>query len=661
MELQHFSHQHPLLFIQEQRSIASEEEKARCSGCDELVEGPSYRCSSECKFYLHKSCAELELTPEFSHPFHPQHLLTFLPKSPYRGRYRCNFCRRGFWGFDYHCASCKFDLDINCALLESSPAENFPISLHNHPLIFLKNHNDQLKNDCVGCEKPLSGPIYVCLICSDFYLHKECGELPLEINHPYDRKHPLTLLPKPPIHPEKCCCHLCKIKWKGFVYCCSLCNFELTLEDVDAPRTITAVSHEHPWTLLPRQMSFICDFCGTDGDRTPYVCASCGLLVHKNCISLPSKIMITRHHHPISHSHSLQQNQLENWVCRICHNEVNTRYGSYHCSTSECNYIAHVNCATDTQIWDGTIFLEDKDKDEESLLESIEEKSIGEERVATVIKHAYHDHNLILSSSGDIKEDNNCDGCMGPISTPFYSCDNCNFFLHKNCAELPRKRRHPFHKHLLTLISLEVFSRCDACIRRCQGFRYKCLEGCYFEIDIQCSLLSDTLKHPSHEHPLFLVPNYRGKCSGCLHERYGSLAYRCTKRCDFTLDVRCVKLPLTAWYKYDRHPLTLTYFGDSYPLQLYCDLCEKERHPNHWFYYCADCDNSLHSNCAVGDFPLIKLGSKFRRRRHPHPLTVVKNIWNCPRCEKCGELCNGQTLECKEPECNLSFHLRCIW
>ncbi|TYI38511.1 hypothetical protein ES332_A02G032800v1 [Gossypium tomentosum] len=26
-----------------------------------------------------------------------------------------------------------------------------------------------------------------------FNLHKECAELPLEINHPYDRKHPLAL------------------------------------------------------------------------------------------------------------------------------------------------------------------------------------------------------------------------------------------------------------------------------------------------------------------------------------------------------------------------------------------------------------------------------------------------------------------------------------
>ncbi|XVF84212.1 hypothetical protein PTKIN_Ptkin17bG0007500 [Pterospermum kingtungense] len=617
-------------------------------------------------------CAELELAPEISHPFHPQHLLTLLPKSPYSSDlWTCDFCSTGFWGFLYHCASCNFDLDIKCALLQSSLAENFPNCLHHHPLFFVQNHNEDFKcYDCAGCEKQVSGPFYHCLDCPDFYVHKECGELPFEINHPYDRKHPLTLFPKSPVvHPEKCCCYLCKIKWKGFVYCCSLCNFELTPEDVFAPRTITAGSHEHPWMLLSRQMSFVCDFCGTEGDRTPYVCTSCDLLVHKNCISLPPKIMITRHHHPISHSHSLRQHQSQNWDCRICYNEVNTRYGSYYCSKSDCNYIAHVNCALDENIWDGTIFLEDKDKDdEESVLESMnlitdvveEISNNGENRVARVIKHAYHDHNLILFSSGEIKDNDNCDGCMKPISTPFYSCDNCKFFIHKSCAELPRKKRHPFHKHLLTLTNSKnhKYSPCHACHYAHDGFRYKCPEGCFFEIDIQCSLSSDTLKHPSHEHPLYLVHNYQGKCSGCLEE-YSRLAYGCTKRCDFTSDIWCLTLPLTGWYKYDRHPLTLTYIDDSSPSQHYCDLCEKDRDPNRWFYYCADCDNSLHIDCAIGDVPFIKLGRKTGVYGHPHPLTFVKNIWNCPPCKVCSELCYGQSLECKEPECNLIVHWAC--
>ncbi|TYJ41983.1 hypothetical protein E1A91_A03G057400v1 [Gossypium mustelinum] len=531
----------------------------------------------------------VRVNPHLNHPFHPQHLLTLLPKSPYKGRWSCDFCRRRpSSGFVYHCDPCKFDLHINCALLQSSIAPNFPTSLHQHPLFFIQDHNDEVNRDCSGCMKPLSGPIYHfsdCSLSDEFFnLHKQCAELPLEINHPYDRrKHPLTLLPKPPTHLHNCSCYLCKIQWEGFVYSCSFCKIELTLDDFFSPQTITNASHEHPWTLLSRQRSFVCDFCGTTGDRTPYICAICDLLVHKNCISLPRNILITRHHHVISHSYSLPQ---QDELCRICYEEVDTRYGSYHCSASDCNYIAHVHCATDKAVWDGKSIPEDYDERSMVALDEsinwitdvVEQMSFGENTVAVEIKHAYHDHNLRLTFSGEMNVDGQCDGCMRPISTPFYSCEQ---------------------------------SKCSACRRNGNPW---------------------------------------------------DMAYRCTKRCDFTLDLQCATLPLTTWYKYDRHPLTLTCTDDSDPSQHYCDLCEHERDPNDWFYYCAECDNSLHSKCALGDIPFLKIGSNIDKppfNCHPHPLTIVKNIWDCPPCKFCGEVCNGQALQCKESECNFSIHWFC--
>ncbi|XP_040944032.1 uncharacterized protein [Gossypium hirsutum] len=209
--------------------------------------------------------------------------------------------------------------------------------------------------------------------------------------------------------------------------------------------------------------------------------------------------------------------------------------------------------------------------------------------VASKIKHSYHDHNLRLTLSGKTNDDDSqCDGCTRPISTPFYSCEQCNFFIHKDCAELPKEMPHPFHKHLLTLSNSHDeygYSYCVACRRRYQGFGYRCYKrgDCfYFGFDIQCMLLSDTLKHPSHEHSLFLVHNNEGvSCSACFQKLFSwEVAYRCMKRCNFSLDVGCATLPLTAWYKHDRHPLTLTFSDDSEPSQLYCDLCEKRRKPN---------------------------------------------------------------------------------
>ncbi|PPD98371.1 hypothetical protein GOBAR_DD04620 [Gossypium barbadense] len=488
VELQHFSHPHPLVSFKYQ-TVAREEvdpEAALCLGCEKPVEGWSYGCN-QCEFYLHKGCAELDLAPKIQHPFHPEHPLTLLPKSPYSGGLTaCSFCGKNFEGFVYNCFDCEFDLHINCALLQSSIATNFPHSLHHHPLDFIQNHNEEVERDCSGCQKPLSGPIYHCLDCSYptfFTLHKECVELPLEINHPCDRKHPLTLLPQRPAHPEKCSCYLCKIQWSG-----------------------------------------------------------------------------------------------------ICFTEVDTSYGRYCCSASGCDYIAHAHCATNKSIWDGTIIKEGYDErlgPSNLITDVIEQISIEEIMVASKIKHSYHHHNLRLTFSGEIKDDSQCDGCMRPISTPFYSCEQCKFFLHKDCVELPKEMPHPFHKHLLTLSNSHDengCSWCTTCRRLYQGFRYRCYKGdCYFEIDIQCMLLSDTLKHPSHEHSLVLVHNEGTSCSACFKNLLSmDVAYRCMKRCDFSLDVGCASLPLTAWYKYDRHALTLTFSDDSEPSQLYCDLCEKE-------------------------------------------------------------------------------------
>ncbi|KAH1096260.1 hypothetical protein J1N35_013181 [Gossypium stocksii] len=670
-------HPHPFFFIQN----FNNEVDSDCSGCQKPISGPFYHCS-DCTypkaFNLHKECAELELAPKIQHPFHPQHLLTLLPKPPYFAG--CDLCGKAMWGIPYNCDDCKFNLHINCALLQSSIVANFTSSLHPHPLFFIQNHNNEVDSDCSGCQKPISGPFYHCSDCRCprvFNLHKECAELLLEINHPCDRKHPLTLLPQPPTHPQKCSCYLCRIQWKGFVYSCSLCNFDLSLDDfLFSPPTITAPSHEHQWMLVSRKMSFVCDFCGTDGDHSPYHCDTCVLFVHKNCISLPRHIRITRHRHTISLWYYFRQNQIEDWMCKICYEEVDISYGHYRCPASRCRYIAHVRCATDKAIWDGSIMPKGYDEGSGEVLHKpsnlitdvVEQIRIGELMVASEIKHSYHDHNLRLTFSGKTKnDDSQCDGCTRPISTPFYGCDKCKFFLHKHCAELPKQMPHPFHKHLLTLSNAhdeDGYSWCSACDRWYQGFSYGCYKGdCEFEIDIQCMLLSETLKHPSHdEHSLFLVHNNQEtSCSACFKTLdSGGVAYRCMKRCDFSLDVGCATLPLTAWYKYDSHPLTLTYYDDSEPSQHYCDLCEKERKPNHWFYYCADCDNSLHLNCAIGDLPYMKLGNKFKYYRHKHPLTVVKNIWNCPPCKGCREVCNGWALECEESECNFTVHRDCL-
>ena len=227
--------------------------------------------------------------------------------------------------------------------------------------------------------------------------------------------------------------------------------------------------------------------------------------------------------------------------------------------------------------------------------------------IATAIKHFSHKHKLKLSDDEFLNIEK-CDGCVQAIFPPFYNCVNCRFFLHESCAKLPRKKRHPLHQHLLSLFPKSPYTwkntfLCYACDRDCSGFNYSC-EPCGFSLDVSCSLMSDILTHPGHEHRLLLSSiESEHNCSCC--DSKISPIFRCTT-CDFALDFKCATLPQTTRYKQHEHPFTLCYTAEDDSGEYYCDICEEERNPKHWFYYCANCNYPAHTKCILGKYPNIK-------------------------------------------------------
>ncbi|KAE8692605.1 hypothetical protein F3Y22_tig00110831pilonHSYRG00154 [Hibiscus syriacus] len=87
---------------------------------------------------------------------------------------------------------------------------------------------------------------------------------------------------------------------------------------------------------------------------------------------------------------------------------------------SETRYAEFVMKMSIQAIWDGTIVLEDNDESCKEtqhaslnlITDVVEQTSIGEQMVATEIKHEYRDHNLRLTFSGEIKDDIQCDGFL---------------------------------------------------------------------------------------------------------------------------------------------------------------------------------------------------------------------------------------------------------
>ncbi|XVF43548.1 hypothetical protein PTKIN_Ptkin02bG0048700 [Pterospermum kingtungense] len=662
MESQNFGHEHPLvlMFNEEAQSNQSEASPTQyCSRCGEkMSSGPSFGCAEECGFYLHKECAEAP--SQIHHPFHRDHPLCLLTKPPANyssGRFICDFCGEEGKTFDYNCSSCDLDFHIKCALFTYNLAEKRvgefkPIAFKDPSICAEELGNAK----CFGCWEPLVDSIYCSLDCG-FNLHQKCADLPFQIGYPGHRKHPLILQFSSEIFP----CVICQgTERGGFFYSCSLCNFVIHIACLSPPSIIEDKGHQHPFTLFFRQFLFTCDACGIEGNCFPYMCSNCNLLLHKTCISLPRIIKFMWHEHPIFHTYFLEINESESWDCVLCLKKVNTEHGSYSCS--DCHFIVHVNCVLRREEW-YYVIEPDKILDYYSALLSdvsmdsftvVERNKDGK---ATEIKHFSHLHNLMMSDKV-VKDDKYCDGCTFSISGSFYHCSQCDFFLHKICAELPKKKHDWFHecqKHLI-LISDHIFKCCD-CEYLSNGFAYKC-EECKCQVCMRCSKILDTVTCEGHEHPLSFYVEYKGQCSACGVEI--ERAYKC-KECNFGLCWDCLGLPCTTRHKCDEHLLTLAYHdNDTYSKRHFCDICEEDRNPNRWFYYCAICDTSVHTECVLGRYPFMKLGKKYEFKDHPHPLTLVKKMYYYPQCSACDKPCLDLALECQEPRCEYIIHWDCF-
>ncbi|KAB2010578.1 hypothetical protein ES319_D10G248700v1 [Gossypium barbadense] len=695
MSLLHFSHEHPLVSIE---SHSHEIEKVYCSGCGELVSGSSFGCV-KCGFYLHRQCTEAPA--EMNHPFHRNHKLNLLTRNPYGGRCICDFCGKTCENFVYHC-SCNLDFHIKCALFSHSIGEKRNAEFQDipriDPSINTGNVTEELKKaECFACWKPLLDSVYFSPNYG-FYLHAKCVDLPAEINHLFHQEHPLFLQ----FNSQRLFCKIGqKPQRRGFVYCCSPCKFVLHIQCATIPTKINQpfhrkhplilqnvneclpcqicqdttklndivyfcsickfvlhgccvssphiiedkLHHEHPFILFQRQVSF-CDACGTIGNYVPYICSTCNLAVHKKCIPVPRIIKFYRHQHNISHTYFIEQREHETWECRFCFEEVNTEHG-YFCS--KCNFIVHVNCATKNP-------LHYYEVDSIETMDSEEPVDLREIVTATWIKHSWHQH--ILTLSGDIQDFKQCDGCLLPIVTSYYCCSQCDFFLHKTCAELPVKKHFWFHycQRLLKLTSGCIF-QCDICGYLTSGFAYIC-DKCEGSLCLRCSLVSDMSRSQGHEHRIypFLSEHADQVCSACDKSTY--FTFKC-KHCSFNLHLNCLTLPLTAQHRSEVHPFTLTYHddNDNYSENHYCDICEKERNPKHWFYHCSACNTSAHTKCVLGEYSFIKSGTIYTD--HPHPLTCVKRVQYYPECQICGKLCLDLSLECKTIGCSYIVHWEC--
>ncbi|CAL5331254.1 unnamed protein product [Camellia sinensis] len=616
MELQHFSHKHPLILGE----VNDDGEAIVCNVCWEKISGSAFSCKN-CLFFLHKFCAEF---PEvMKHPIHAHSLK--LRQS--RFATRCDVCNKKICGFNYRCSPCDFDVDIRCSVR----GQHFSSK---HQLMIL---NEDEKNDvdervsCDVCLQQITGPAaYKCTNCSvSIYLHKLCAEQPAEMEHPMHPEHPLALLQ---VVANKFRCDGCDICLKEFIYRCSICNFNLDICCALKAHKLKHESHKHPLSLMFSSASFECHACGTERKGMSYMCNTCSFWIHEDCASLTPTFKHHDHIHPLTLIYSIHEyhSNFSLYRCNICENSLaRGRFWSYICIG--CNFCIHVNCLTQTKERESAIKVENID--EANLIHlPMADDSIGaidlflkqismeDNKREAELNHFSHDHPLILfDAQGDnnlcyenellilneLNKDKICNACVQKISAPFYSCGLCDFFLHRWCAKLPNKLEHPCHPHPLILLKMPPEPRglffCKCCRYCCNGFAFGCIEhGCMnrYYLDVKCAFLPKAIIHKVHEHPLFLKKDcITAGCAACPRS-CKMFSFGCDI-CNFNLHYTCAMLPDTIKHRYDEHhPFTLIYapIKDG-PDEYICEFCEEEIDPKWWFYHCIDCDQSACAEC----------------------------------------------------------------
>ncbi|CAL5359794.1 unnamed protein product [Camellia sinensis] len=535
-QIKHFIHEHPLRM---EKGII-DDWRCFCLLCHKDIASPMYSCCNEfClrKAYMHKSCAQFPQV--MLHPFHP-HPLTLLirPRNEFEN-FDCDACwRSGQTHSNYHCFECDFNLDICCASLmpAKTPVQHknqsqiqHHILRHPHPLIVCDNNKDTILFNftCSFCKLPINGSrIYVCLDCKCL-LDESCAEWPSQIQHPFHRQHPLTLLDQRHNTFSRQCracgkvlkkgilfkCDECRVrndqcvdssrcsaceKWlrEGFSFNCSDCNFSLdplcaslipllssTQNSQGSSRDdefqIQKLSHPHPLILCEKKKDYriSCDACQLhfeDDDSIVYISLECKFLLHKSCADLPLQVKRSFCHH--QHTLTLLQYSLGQLYENI--GNTNGFSGKFKCHACQvyASGFAYVctKCA---------IFFDIRCPISKPFL---------------ISSQLHHQHPLAFFAA--IPYVLYCNACKRRICTYFFRCVECEFNLHVSCVTtLPPTVKDKHHIHPLTLTNSPIKDHpdeneysefyCDSCEKRRELYdpTYYC-EECHYVAHVQCQL-----------------------------------------------------------------------------------------------------------------------------------------------------------------------------
>ncbi|KAG4181259.1 hypothetical protein ERO13_A10G215640v2 [Gossypium hirsutum] len=319
--------------------------------------------------------------------------------------------------------------------------EVLPHFNHVHPLVFNDGRSHKSEEVyCCACGELVSGPRFSCVNCG-FHLDKNCAEAPVEMNHPFHRKHNLKLMTSSPYVEGNPICGFCNNICEKFVYHCS-CNLVFHIkcaflsykflvknfrELVHQDKPISSECHSQE---LKRVQCFACQKSLLEFD---YISHDSGFYLHKKCFKLPLEISHLSHRY---HSLFLEFNS-DHLPCQICQ-ETQHQGLVYCCST--CMFVLHIECVSPPP--------------------TIEDPSSHEHPFTRCLRQLPF----------------NCDVCGTLGNYVSYICLACSLIIHKKCISLPRFIKSIWHDHPISHKYFVVDNECTT---------HDCLI-CHKEVNIEC-------------------------------------------------------------------------------------------------------------------------------------------------------------------------------
>ncbi|OMP13986.1 DC1 domain-containing protein [Corchorus olitorius] len=302
------------------------------------------------------------------------------------------------------------------------------------------------------------------------------------------------------------------------------------------------------------------------------------------------------------------------------------------------------------------------------------------------IDHFLHKHPLTLIEQ--VNQEFLCRGCgksLPPDEGPIYGCSGCKFYLDKACAELPKEMQHFFHPCPLFLELCDFFI-CDACLKRGNGFIYRC-RRCNFDMHVECAQRpniksngdgnsEETIEHFTHWHPLRLVDGnqkkdlqvgYCGICQKLIScfdpdPDPGFVAYGC-EECNFFVHKSCIINIPRQINNHSFHPscplIPVSVPSDHYP----CDCYGCWEISPRLVFRCGKHSFQLDVKCAL--LPTLdqsKDTDEIQYVGHRHPLVAIRHNKDktcIPQCGACLGSIDRFVHMYRCDNCDFNLHFDC--